>query len=185
MRQAVAAEYARLEALARQRATAESTLAALLTQQPRQVPPAEPPAAAEEVAAPMSSPPLTVTSSPPPPAAAVRQPPRSRAEARPEGRAEGRAEGRVQLHYLAGSEVARQAAEDAAAVLRDAGVEGVDLRAAPDVPEHRLVRYHRAGDAGMAARLAGRLGRGWALQDGRGFDPGGTSRGLEIWLPDR
>lgn len=91
----------------------------------------------------------------------------------------------MQLHYLAGSATAQRAAEDAATVLREAGVDGVELRPAAEVPGNRLVRYHRAEDAGVAARLAGRLGRGWALQDSRGYDPGGASRGLEIWLPDR
>jgi hypothetical protein len=175
LRRAVAAEQLRLETLGQQRATAEAALAGL-QQQARPNPP-EPPAP-EPATAGVTEPQVTPLLLPP---GAARPVPRSRNEARPEERGEGR----VHLYYLAGSPAARQAAEDAAAVLRDAGVEAVDLRPIAEVPENRLVRYHRAGDAGLAARLAGRLGRGWALQDSRGFDPGGPARGLEIWLPDR
>ncbi len=185
LRQATAAERARLEALGDQRDVAAAELARLREQAAEAaVPPVATPAPAV-VAAP---PPMPAAPAAPAPAVAAvvpPPPPPPPAVPRPRNRAEARAEGRVQLHYLAGSPAAQQAAEEAAAVLRDAGVEGVELRPAPEVPGNRLVRYHRAEDAGMAARLAGRLGRGWALQDSRGYDPGGAARGLEIWLPDR
>jgi hypothetical protein len=212
MRQAAVAERARLVQLAEQRSTAEAELAALQEQararpepgpEPLPEAPAEPAAvvagetplpaprlpapalAAPLVATPVAPPmapvvaPVVVPVAPPP--ATPRQAPRARGEAR----AEARPDGRVQLHYLAGSPAARQAAEDAAAVLRDAGLEGVELRPVAEVPDNRLVRYHRAEDAGAAARLAGRLGRGWALQDSRGYDPVGNGRSLEVWLPDK
>jgi hypothetical protein len=47
------------------------------------------------------------------------------------------------------------------------------------------VRYFHAEDAPAAARLAGRLGRGWALQDFRSYEPLPSPGLLEVWLPDR
>ncbi|WP_431270035.1 hypothetical protein [Dankookia sp. P2] len=35
------------------------------------------------------------------------------------------------------------------------------------------------------ARLAGRLGRGWAIQDFRGYEPSPGPGTLEVWVPDR
>ncbi len=210
LRQAAVAERARLDSLAQQRREAETALAELREQAQAEAPaepqpqarpePAPAPPPPEPVPAPVAdvpppAPAVAVATPAPPaavsvgPSATPRQGARGRAEARGETRGEARpdarADGRVQLHYLAGSPAARQAAEDAAAVLRDAGVEGVELRPVAEVPGDRLVRYHRAEDAGAAARLAGRLGRGWALQDSRGYDPGGTGRSLDVWLPDR
>ncbi len=154
LRHATVAEQARLESLARQRAEAEARLATLQ----RQPTPATEPTPA--------------------------MPPSARPTAASRPRPEARAEGRVQVHFLAGSSTAQQAAEDAATMLRDAGVEGVELRPVPGVPGNRVVRYSRAEDAGLAARLAGRLGRGWAVQDNRAYAPGAGNRGLEVWLPD-
>jgi hypothetical protein len=48
-----------------------------------------------------------------------------------------------------------------------------------------VVRYFHADDAGAAARLAGRLGRGWAIQDFRGYEPSPSPGTLEVWVPDR
>ena len=52
-------------------------------------------------------------------------------------------------------------------------------------PSQRVVRYFHSEDAATAARLAGRLGRGWAIQDFRSFEPSPAPQTLEIWLPDR
>ncbi len=184
LRQASAAEREKLQGLARQRSAAEAELAALQDQaRALAVLEQPPPAPVAPVAAAVPPVPPVVAPSVVPPSAAAATPAVPRQAAR--SRAEARQDGRLQLYYLAGSAVAQQAAEDAAAALRDAGVDGVELRAVAEVPANRIVRYHRAEDAGMAARLAGRLGRGWALQDSRSFDPGSTARGMEIWLPDR
>lgn len=183
LRQAVQAERARLEDTARRRAEAEAALAAAPPPPEQAEPPAPPPPPAASAPEPLrpSAPEVVPPPPPPPPrVAAARPEPTARPKPEP-----SRAEGRVVLHYLADSVAARQAAEDAASLLRDAGVEGVELRASTAVPGQRVVRYHRAEDAAQAARLAGRLGRGWAVQDSRGFDPGGVARGLELWLPDR
>ena len=182
LQQAVLAEQAWLETLARQRTEAEAQLAGLLAVPRDAMPPVsrQAPTPAPTMAWPPPVAPAAPVVSP-----SGRPPPRGRQEARPEARAEPRGEGRVQLHYLAGSPVAQQAAQDAAAALREAGVEQVELRPALGVPDNRVVRYHRSEDAGQAARLAGRLGRGWAVQDSRGYDPGSVGRSLEIWLPDR
>jgi len=53
------------------------------------------------------------------------------------------------------------------------------------VPSQRVVRYYHADDAAAAARLAGRLGRGWAIQDFRAHEPAPPPGTLEIWLPER
>ena len=52
-------------------------------------------------------------------------------------------------------------------------------------PSQRVVRYFHSEDAPAAARLAGRLGRGWALQDFRSYEPLPSPGLLEVWLPDR
>ena len=59
------------------------------------------------------------------------------------------------------------------------------VRPAPAVPSQRVVRYFHSGDAPAAARLAGRLGRGWAIQDFRGYEPLPSPGTLEVWLPER
>jgi hypothetical protein len=48
-----------------------------------------------------------------------------------------------------------------------------------------VVRYFHAADAAAAARLAGRLGPGWAIQDFRALSPSPPPQTLELWLPDR
>jgi hypothetical protein len=92
---------------------------------------------------------------------------------------------RVFVHYRGGSSVAAEAAMMAAAQLREAGIEVVELRTVTAAPAQRVVRYFHAEDAATAARLAGRLGRGWAIQDFRSYEPGTAPQTLEIWLPDR
>jgi hypothetical protein len=85
----------------------------------------------------------------------------------------------------AGSAAAADAAAGLAAQLRDSGFILADLREVPSTPSQRVVRYFHADDAAAAARLAGRLGRGWAIQDFRTFEPSPAPQTLEIWLPDR
>jgi hypothetical protein len=45
------------------------------------------------------------------------------------------------------------------------------------------VRYFHDEDAAAAARLAARLGPGWAIQDFRAFLPQPAPQTLEVWLP--
>jgi len=47
------------------------------------------------------------------------------------------------------------------------------------------VRYFHDSDAAAAARVAARLGPGWAIQDFRAFSPSPPPQTVEIWLPDR
>ncbi|MFC7538457.1 LytR C-terminal domain-containing protein [Siccirubricoccus deserti] len=105
--------------------------------------------------------------------------------ARPEPAAALASGPRVFVHYRGGSPAAAEAASTAAALLRDSGFEVSDLRTVQSVPAQRVVRYFHAEDAGAAARLAGRLGRGWAIQDFRNFEPSPAPQTLEIWLPER
>jgi hypothetical protein len=44
------------------------------------------------------------------------------------------------------------------------------------------VRYFHAEDQAAAARLAARLGRGWAIQDFRAYLPQPAPQTLEVWL---
>jgi hypothetical protein len=190
LRQEALAERARLEQLLRDRRDAETAVVAPQEAVLAELVVAEtaPARFAEAPAPPAPSPAEEEMVSPAPasgPPRAPRPAVRGRGDARADSGPEVRGNRRVLLHYLAGSPAGRQAAEDAAAVLRDARMEGVEFYAVANVPDSRLVRYHRAEDAGAAARLAGRLGRGWALQDSRGYDPGGNGHSLEIWLPDR
>ena len=92
---------------------------------------------------------------------------------------------RVVLHHRAGSYAASEAAGVMAAQVRDAGFDLSDTRAVTATPSQRVVRYFHADDAPAAARLAGRLGRGWALQDFRSYEPLPPPGLLEVWLPDR
>ncbi|HYZ33869.1 MAG TPA: hypothetical protein VE684_16490, partial [Crenalkalicoccus sp.] len=80
---------------------------------------------------------------------------------------------------------ASEAAQAAGQAAREVGFDQVELRATPATPGQRLVRYFRAEDAPAAARLAGRLGRGWAIQDFRSYEASPNSRLLELWVPDR
>jgi hypothetical protein len=93
---------------------------------------------------------------------------------------------RIVIHYRAGSATAQEAAAMLRDALRDAAA-GVqpELRTAPGMPTQRVVRYFHAQDAAAAARLAGRLGRGWVVQDFRGYEPHPAPGLLEIWLPER
>ncbi len=58
-------------------------------------------------------------------------------------------------------------------------------RLRPDGSAQRVVRYVHAEDATAAARLAGRLGRGWAIQDFRAYHPSPTPQTIEVWMPER
>ncbi|WP_192898724.1 LytR C-terminal domain-containing protein, partial [Crenalkalicoccus roseus] len=111
---------------------------------------------------------------PPPPAPAAASPPRPAA-----------ATPRVFVHYRAGSDTAREAAEAAARALRGGGFQVTELRGVPGVPTQRVVRYFHDDDAAAAARLAGRLGRGWVIQDFRAYEPSPAPQTLEVWLPER
>jgi hypothetical protein len=88
---------------------------------------------------------------------------------------------RVVVHHRTGS--APAAAEEVAQGLRGAGVEVQTIRAAPFVPSTPVVRYFHEEDQAAAARLAARLGRGWAIQDFRAFLPQPPPQTLEVWLP--
>jgi hypothetical protein len=177
LRQAIATEQARLDAVTRARVEAETRLAtiqreasqreaaqreAALREPPRESVPREPPARREATAPPV-----------PPPARSSRPEPAPTAGPR------------VFVHYRGGSPAGAEAANAAAALLRDQGFEIGDLRAVQSAPAQRVVRYFHAEDAATAARLAGRLGRGWAIQDFRGFEPSPAPQTLEIWLPER
>jgi hypothetical protein len=88
---------------------------------------------------------------------------------------------RVFVHHRAGS--SPSAAEEVAQGLRGAGVDVQPLRTAPFVPSTPVVRYFHEEDQPAAARLAARLGRGWAIQDFRAFVPQPPPQTLEVWLP--
>jgi hypothetical protein len=90
---------------------------------------------------------------------------------------------RVFVHHRASSSAAGAAAEDIAQTLRAAGFEVPAIRPAPFVPSTPVVRYFHEEDQAAAARLAGRLGRGWAIQDFRAFTPQPPPQTLEVWLP--
>jgi hypothetical protein len=92
---------------------------------------------------------------------------------------------RIVLHHRAGSASAARAAAQVAAALREAGLETAGMREVPAVPSVRVVRYFHSADAAAAARIAARLGRGWAIQDFRAFSPLPPPQTVEIWLPDR
>lgn len=130
---------------------------------------------------------LAATRRDPPPIAAPPQttvlPPPSR-PARPEAAPSG-GQPRVFIHVRAGSSAGAEVAASLAQPLREAGFEVSDLRSVPSTPSQRVVRYFHSEDAAAAARLAGRLGRGWSIQDFRGYEPAPASQTLEIWLPER
>lgn len=92
---------------------------------------------------------------------------------------------RVYVHLRAGSVAAASAAAELAPQLREGGFDLAEMRAVGATPSQRVVRYFHGEDAPAAARLAGRLGRGWAIQDFRNFEPSPSAGTLEIWLPDR
>jgi hypothetical protein len=90
---------------------------------------------------------------------------------------------RVFVHHRANSAPGAAAAEEVAQTLRGVGVEVQGVRPAPFVPATPVVRYFHDEDQAAAARLAGRLGRGWAIQDFRAFLPQPPPQTLEVWLP--
>lgn len=92
-------------------------------------------------------------------------------------------EARVFVHHRAGSALAARAAEEVEQDVRGAGFEVAGIRPVPFAPAARVVRYFHDEDAGIAARLAARLGPGWAIQDFRAFQPQPQPHTLEIWLP--
>ncbi|MCB4823996.1 hypothetical protein [Roseicella aerolata] len=163
---AEAEHQARLEALARSRAAAEAQLAALQREIAASQREAATPAPRREAA----------QTPPPSPAPAPARLPR----AEPAG-----GQPRVFVHHRAGSPAAAEAASALLGSLRDGGFDISELRATSAVPSQRVVRYFHADDAAAAARLAGRLGRGWAIQDFRGYEPTPSPGTLEVWVPDR
>jgi hypothetical protein len=90
---------------------------------------------------------------------------------------------RVFVHHRANSNPGAAAAEEVAQSLRSAGIEVGSVRPAPFVPSTPVVRYFHDEDQAAAARLAGRLGRGWAIQDFRAYMPQPPPQTLEVWLP--
>jgi hypothetical protein len=166
----VAAEQARLDGLRQARVALEAELAGLrrdLTISRRE-------AAAAQAAATPAPPP--VLGAPPRP---LRLPESVAAPVLPAGGA------RVFVHLRAGSAAAASAAAELTPQLREAGFDIAEVRSVGATPSQRVVRYFHGEDAAAAARLAGRLGRGWAIQDFRNFEPTPSPQTLEIWLPDR
>lgn len=90
---------------------------------------------------------------------------------------------RVFVHHRASSSTAAAAAEDLVENLRSSGFEPQPPRAVPFVPSTPVVRYFHEEDQAAAARLAARLGRGWAIQDFRAFMPQPPPQTLEVWMP--
>lgn len=134
----------------------------------REAPPATDPRRAAPAIPPPAAPPLVRP--PPPRPGAARVP-------------------RIVVHYRDGSAAGAEAARAVLAAMsqRDgaAGAPQAELRAVAAVPSQRVVRYFRAEDAAAAARLAGQLGRGWAVQDFGAYEPAPVTPLLEVWLPDR
>jgi hypothetical protein len=171
---AEAEQQARLEALARARAAAETQLATLQ----RDIAAAQREVAAvsrREAAAP-----LPPVAGPAPTPAPIPAPARPAREAPASG-----GQPRVFVHHRTGSAAGAEAAAALAAPLREGGFEVPEIRPVPAVPSQRVVRYFHGEDAATAARLAGRLGRGWAIQDFRGYEPSPGPGTLEVWVPDR
>jgi hypothetical protein len=183
VRKGLAAEQSRLEALAQARAAAEAQLAQLQAQV------AQREILARREAALAALPSVT---------APLPTPPRGEAGPRQAGgigagttgggaaqQQQPSGQQRVVLHHRAGSYAASEAAGAMAAQVREAGFDLNETRAVTATPSQRVVRYFHAEDAPAAARLAGRLGRGWALQDFRSYEPLPSPGLLEVWLPDR
>jgi hypothetical protein len=168
---AEAEQQARLEALTRARAAAETQLAALQ----RDI------AAAQREAAAMSR---REAAAPPPIAGPAPAPMPAPARPAREAPATG-GQPRVFVHHRTGSAAGAEAAAALVAPLREGGFEVPEARPVPAVPSQRVVRYFHGEDAAAAARLAGRLGRGWAIQDFRGYEPSPGPGTLEVWVPDR
>jgi len=90
---------------------------------------------------------------------------------------------RIVVHHRANSGPGASAAEEVAQTLRGAGFDVPTVRGAPFVPSTPVVRYFHEEDQAAAARLAGRLGRGWAIQDFRAYLPQPAPQSLEVWVP--
>lgn len=90
---------------------------------------------------------------------------------------------RIVIHHRANSGPGAAAAEEVAQTLRSAGFEPATIRGVQFVPSTPVVRYFHDEDQAAAARLAGRLGRGWAIQDFRAYQPQPPPQTLEIWVP--
>jgi|GEM_PF-2768370 len=88
---------------------------------------------------------------------------------------------RVFVHHRANAPPS--AAEEVAQTLRGAGIEVTAVRSSPFVPSTPVVRYFHEEDQAAATRLAGRLGRSWAIQDFRAYAPQPPPGTLEVWLP--
>jgi hypothetical protein len=102
----------------------------------------------------------------------------------PPGVEPGAARGpRVFVHHRASSGSAAASAEELVQSLRGAGFDPQPPRAVPFVPSTPVVRYFHEEDQAAAARLAARLGRGWAIQDFRAFVPQPPPQTLEVWMP--
>ena len=90
---------------------------------------------------------------------------------------------RVLVHHRANSPAASGAAAEVAQSLRGgSGFEVQGVRSAAFVPSTPVVRYFHEEDQAAAARLAARLGRGWAIQDFRAYLPQPAPQTLEVWL---
>ncbi|WP_052214868.1 hypothetical protein [Belnapia sp. F-4-1] len=191
LRADVAAEQARLDSLRQARATAEAELATL--RQGRASAEAElatlrqaRTAAEAELAAlrrDLASGRRDLAAAQPPTPQILAPPPRPLRL--PETVAAAPGQPRVYIHLRAGSSAAANAAAELAPQLREAGFDLGEPRVVTATPSQRVVRYFHGEDAPAAARLAGRLGRGWAIQDFRNFEPAPSTGMLEIWLPDR
>ncbi|MBV1799589.1 hypothetical protein [Siccirubricoccus sp. G192] len=164
LRRARMEEQARLEAATAARLAAEAQLAALQRDLAARATRREaaPPAPAQ---AQLGAPPTVLRLPRAEPAATSAQP-------------------RIVLHHRPGP-AATEAAATMAAQVREAGFEVADVRTVAAAPSQRVVRYFHAEDAPTAARLAGRLGRGWAIQDFRAYEPLPQPGTLEVWLPER
>lgn len=90
---------------------------------------------------------------------------------------------RVFVHHRASSPSATAAAEELIENLRGGGFEVQAPRPVPFVPSTPVVRYFHEEDQAAAARLASRLGRGWAIQDFRAYVPQPSPQTLEVWMP--
>ena len=188
LRKSLAAEQARLEALARARTAAEAQLAQLQEQVTQREQATQREILARREAALASLPSVTA----PLPSPSARPPRAEPASGLGSGAASPNTAAtsnsghqRVVLHHRVGSYAASEAAGAMAAQVREAGFDLADTRAVTATPSQRVVRYFHAEDAPAAARLAGRLGRGWALQDFRSYEPLPSPGLLEVWLPDR
>jgi hypothetical protein len=179
LRRSRAEEEARLDRAVQARTAAEGALATLERQvRAAEARRADAMAAATADASPRAAPPpaslrppAAPPASPPPPVASANAAPR------------------IVIHYRAGSPAAQDAARSAAEALRGDDTGGplprLELQPVGAVPAQRVVRYFHSEDAAAAARLAGRLGRGWSIQDFRQYEPSPSSQTIEVWLPDR